>query len=138
MKSKPSDLLLVFSAKSQEALLLREESLFRYMESHPDRLKDLAYTLGARREHLSHRGFLIKSNTGDRRKANVKRSVAGRSPVVTFVFTGQGAQWAGMGRDLMRRFDSFRDDIRLLDGQLQGLERPPRWSLEGNCTVLGL
>ncbi|KAJ6044919.1 uncharacterized protein N7446_003115 [Penicillium canescens] len=130
MEREPCDLLLVFSAKSQEALLLREESLFRYMESHPDRLEDLAYTLGAHREHLSHRGFLIKSISGDIPKAGVKRSIAGPPPVVTFVFTGQGAQWAGMGRELMSRFDSFRDDIRLLDGLLQGLERPPRWSLE--------
>jgi acyl transferase domain-containing protein len=60
-----------------------------------------------------------------------KYSVAGRTPDLTYVFTGQGAQWAGMGRGLMKTFKSFRDSIQSLDIVLQGLKRPPSWSLEG-------
>jgi acyl transferase domain-containing protein len=124
-------LLLVVSAKSQEALLSREQSLLNYMGLHPNRLSDLAYTLGARREHLSHRGFLINTDGKAPEMGAIKYSVAGRAPSLTYVFTGQGAQWARMGRGLMKSFPSFLDDIRSLDIVLQNLERPPSWSLRG-------
>jgi acyl transferase domain-containing protein len=127
-------LLLVVSAKSQEALLCREQSLLKYMGLHPNRAGDLAYTLGARREHLSHRGFLINTDGIAPETGVIKYSVAGRAPNLTYVFTGQGAQWAGMGRGLMKSFKSFSDDIRSLDIVLQNLKRPPSWSLEGNLS----
>ncbi|KAJ5662751.1 hypothetical protein N7462_011677 [Penicillium macrosclerotiorum] len=127
-KSKPQ--LLVISAKSQEALLSREQSLLEYMSLYPDRLSDLTYTLGVRREHLSHRGFLINTNGITPEIAAIKYSVAGRAPNLTYIFTGQGAQWAGMGRGLMKSFKSFRDMIQSLNTVLQNLKRPPSWNLE--------
>lgn len=127
--SKPR--LLVVSAKSQEALLSREQNLLKYMSLHPDCLSDLAYTLGVRREHLSHRGFLVNTNGVAPEMGAIKYSVTGRGPDLTYVFTGQGAQWAGMGRGLMKSFKSFRESIQSLDIVLQKLKRPPSWSLEG-------
>ncbi|KAJ5168895.1 uncharacterized protein N7482_004489 [Penicillium canariense] len=127
-QSKP--LLLVISAKSQEALLRREESLLKYMKLHPTRLGDLGYTLGTRREHLSHRRFLIKPAGRGSSIMSTKRGIAGRIPELTFVFTGQGAQWAGMGRGLMNCFQSLREDVRFLDSVLQSIERRPSWSIE--------
>lgn len=127
--SKPQ--LLVVSAKSQEALFSREQSLLKYMSLHPSRSSDLAYTLGVRREHLSHRGFLINTKGIAPEMGAIKYSIAGRAPDLIYVFTGQGAQWAGMGRGLMKSFESFRENIQALDTVLQKLERPPSWSLEG-------
>lgn len=101
------------------------------MSLHPNRLGDLAYTLGARRKHLSRRGFLVKANAVSPNVGAIKSSIASRAPDLTYVFTGQGAQWAGMGRELMG-FKSFCDDIRSLDIVLQSLRKPPSWSLEGN------
>ena len=50
---------------------------------------------------------------------------------MVFAFTGQGAQWAGMGTELMSHFDAFQRDIRTLDQILQEIESPPSWSIEG-------
>lgn len=50
---------------------------------------------------------------------------------MVFAFTGQGAQWTGMGTNLMSHFDTFRRDIRTLDQILQEIESPPSWSIEG-------
>ena len=130
------DILFVISAKSERALLRREESLLKYMALHPKRLADMAYTLGVHRKHLSHRGFLIKPARADVNMTGAKNSIVDSPPAVTFVFTGQGAQWAGMGQNLMTQFQSFRDDIRFLDDILQQLERPPCWNLEGGYAAL--
>lgn len=126
--------LLVVSAKSQEALLRREQSLLKYVSLHPNSLGNLAYTLGARREHLSHRGFFVTTDGVAPEMELTKHSIASRAPNLTYVFTGQGAQWAKMGRGLMQYFRSFRDDIRSMNIVLQNLKRPPSWSLEGNLS----
>ncbi|KAJ5583788.1 hypothetical protein N7450_006452 [Penicillium hetheringtonii] len=123
-------LLLLLSAKSQAALLRRRESILKYMVLHPSRLENLEYTLAARREHLTHRGFLIKPRDVEQSMGDMKSSVVGQMPKLIFTFTGQGAQWPGMGRELMARFSIFRDTIRSLDHILQSLESHPSWSLE--------
>lgn len=50
---------------------------------------------------------------------------------VAFIFTGQGAQWAGMGRTLIETSEAFRDNIRGMDAALQRLDEPPSWTIEG-------
>lgn len=45
------------------------------------------------------------------------------------VFTGQGAQWATMGRELLRTSSFARDCLAALDAALAALERPPPWTL---------
>jgi hypothetical protein len=102
-----------------------------YIEKKPHMLKDVAYTLGVRRDHLSHRGYLISDGKGS--ISGIQSSV----PVITadrlliFAFTGQGAQWAGMGRELLSNFGTFHRDIHAMDHILQGIESPIAWSIEG-------
>lgn len=50
---------------------------------------------------------------------------------VTMVFTGQGSQWAGMGRDLFVTNAQFREDIHYMDDVLRHSAKPPRWTIEG-------
>ncbi|KAH1665525.1 hypothetical protein KXX15_008356 [Aspergillus fumigatus] len=49
---------------------------------------------------------------------------ATRKPVVGFVFTGQGAQWCGMGRELVKAYPVFRQSMERIDAHLIRLQAP--------------
>lgn len=53
-----------------------------------------------------------------------------KAPVLGFVFTGQGAQWARMASELMAYYPSFLRTIRKLDQVLGDLPNGPDWTLE--------
>lgn len=69
-------------------------------------LSDLAYTLSERRTRLWNRAFITTRNTGldERPEAWVVGKKNPQTPTFGFVFTGQGAQWPQMGRDLLQFF----------------------------------
>lgn len=48
-----------------------------------------------------------------------------------FTFTGQGAQWPGMGAALLEHFESFKEDVEGMELALKRLDDPPQWSLKG-------
>ncbi|OKP09596.1 Lovastatin diketide synthase LovF [Penicillium subrubescens] len=125
--SRKKEELLVFSANHTDSLEQLVANSKEFLETNPDATADLAYTLGARREHLPFRKFLI---TGDR----ITEGPTGVKPsceqTINFVFTGQGAQWVGMGRELLRAYPSVREDIRQLDSTLQRLPDGPSWLIE--------
>lgn len=119
--------IMLLSATNQQSLKQRGETLSGYIKQRPDRLADLAYTLACRRDHLSHRAYCITNGvdlmemiTSDRAKS---------TPKIAFIFTGQGAQWAGMGRDLIAGFPSFHAVLTHLNGVLKSLPHPPSWDL---------
>jgi acyl transferase domain-containing protein len=124
--------LVIVSAKSPAALRRRIQLTTDYANSHLNLLADLSYTLAVRREHLPYRGFAIASpHVSLEASAFETSSLRARPPVVTFVFTGQGAQWAGMGRELLQTSARFTAAIDEMDKALRQLETPPRWSLKG-------
>lgn len=55
---------------------------------------------------------------------------------LAFILTGQGAQWPGMGKDLMESFPLYRQTIENLDESLSGLKHPPDWKLAGKNSFL--
>ncbi|KAJ0414376.1 hypothetical protein BJY00DRAFT_321073 [Aspergillus carlsbadensis] len=123
--------LVIVSAKDPNALQRRIQSMTDYANGHLDSLADLSYTLGVRRVHLPYRAFAIASpHTSLETSVFATTSPRTRAPVVTFVFTGQGAHWAGMGRELVQTNPHFTAAVDEMDEALQQLQKPPPWSLK--------
>lgn len=104
-------------------------------------LQRLAHTLSNGRDLLPHRGFLLARQDArgtaaelvkvDEAAAKPSKAAANVLPF-GFVFTGQGAQYAGMGKELLLKNPLFRSTIRELDDVLKTLPAPyaPDWTLE--------
>lgn len=67
-----------------------------------------------------------ETNAAAFQKLNVKRQ---SSPI--FLFTGQAAQWPGMGRGLIAAFPKFKTTVDKLNQVLKSLQNAPPWSLKG-------
>lgn len=96
------------------------------------RLYDFCYTAAARRTHLSHRRAVVGSGAkeikyqlavalgGEESSFTFAGVVEGnRSPKIAFVFPGQGSQWVGMGRELLRDKPVFREVMQQLDAAIK-------------------
>ncbi|KAJ6131201.1 hypothetical protein N7523_001661 [Penicillium sp. IBT 18751x] len=123
--------VLVISAKNGKSLQKRVEEIQQYAVQHPHQVNDLVYTLATKREHMVHRAFAIIDQNGDVSEFERSRET---SASIAFIFTGQGAQWAGMGRELMLASDRFLSSVRGLDRALSRLPNPPSWTLEDELT----
>ncbi|ROW06904.1 hypothetical protein VMCG_04176 [Cytospora schulzeri] len=133
----PRKNLLLFSANHTESLKKIAVNIEEYVKSHPDRLEDLAYTLAQRREHLKLRSFCIVQD--DTTPFQVSPQIKFQGPrQAAFVFTGQGAQWVHMGKELMLEYPSFLESIRSMDKVLHDLEHAPSWSIEESSRNHGL
>ncbi|KAK3324348.1 hypothetical protein B0T19DRAFT_464372 [Cercophora scortea] len=102
--------------------------------AHPEALDHVAYGLGMRREHLPYRTFAVANGTTtDKLDFSPPTKVPLVTPEVVFVFTGQGAQWATMGADLILEYPSVVHDLALMDETLSALgpDLAPDWSLAG-------
>ncbi|KAH8200322.1 hypothetical protein TruAng_005538 [Truncatella angustata] len=98
-------------------------------------LIDLSYTLANRRSVFSSKGFAVVSHKTledvfSEVTANFSFADKKKTSTVGFVFTGQGAQWARMGADLMANSPRFLRSIRVLDLALEELHDGPGWSIE--------
>ncbi|KAK8024710.1 polyketide synthase [Apiospora arundinis] len=132
--------LLPMSAHSKQSLDLNLGALSRVISGLS--LADVAYTLSARRSRFSQRSFCIvnKDEIGPGSQDLVLDRKPVRAPLrpvnVGFIFTGQGAQWQGMGGGLFG-YRVFRNTIEYLDHVLNTLPLRPSWSLynvlSGKC-----
>jgi len=98
-------------------------------------LLDLSYTLANRRSRFPSRGFVVTSHASlhDVFSNNAEAFAFAdkkKRPTLGFAFTGQGAQWARMGSELMAYYPSFLRSIRVLDRALEDLPDGPDWTLE--------
>ncbi|KAE8377420.1 hypothetical protein BDV26DRAFT_215055 [Aspergillus bertholletiae] len=87
-------------------------------------LNNLAFTLANRRSHHLWRTFATVKGSDDwptmvDKFARPCRSIS--PPNLAFVFTGQGAQWYAMGRELISEYSVFRDSIHAASRYLQTL-----------------
>ncbi|KAF2788729.1 putative polyketide synthase [Melanomma pulvis-pyrius CBS 109.77] len=126
----PSPRLLVFSAGTQKTLDRIIVSHQEYLKSHPDRLEDLSYTMALHREKLTLRAYAVAEPTSNSFTASEFVKKPNVSYSVVMVFSGQGAHWPGMAKELIRSDPNFRNDLRSLDGILRSLQDGPQWAIE--------
>ncbi|WP_226030979.1 acyltransferase domain-containing protein, partial [Streptomyces hyderabadensis] len=102
----------VLSAASPQALRAQAERLRSHVTEHPElRPVDVAFSLATTRSALEHRAVVVGSDRNELLATLDELSLTG--PVVegmsAFLFTGQGAQRLGMGRELYGVFPVFRE-----------------------------
>ncbi|KAL2132992.1 hypothetical protein VTI74DRAFT_3062 [Chaetomium olivicolor] len=125
--------LFVLSAASEESLRNGAQNLKAWINAvQPDAtlLRDLSFTLLSRRTHHTHRTAIVAADAAELieqlSRVNTTRSNEPSNVQVTFIFTGQGAQWYAMGRELLAASAKFRDSI------LKSTELLMGWSSEWN------
>ena len=129
-------MLLPLSAKGERALKANARAVRDFLREAPEgvRVEDLCYSLSACRQMLDNRVVVIGSNVTELTAAlesvveggyhvdvvasHGMRDAAGQGRVA-FVFSGQGTQWWGMGRALMRAEPVYREAIERCDAALQ-------------------
>lgn len=109
-----------------------------HKEINPDKvLEDIAYTLGSKRSMLPWKSYTVADSIEElicKLSGNLSKPCrsSGAAPVLGFVFTGQGAQWYAMGRDLFQ-YTVYKESMQQADEYLQTLQCP--WSLIGEASL---
>lgn len=131
--------LWALSARSGEALEQLAGQYADFLLGQPESAQgDLAFTANTGRTHFTHRAAIVADSlsvardklrglAADPLPAGVRRGVAEhhQAPRVAFLFTGQGAQYAGMGRALYQTQPTFRRALDRCAACLDGiLDRP--------------
>ena len=131
--------LLTLSAKDEAALSELVNHYHLFLEAHPDlALADVAYSANTGRTHFHHRmavtgdtvaqvgDRLAALSAGEEPAGLVRGRVTGATkPKVAFLFTGQGSQYTGMGRQLYETQPTFRAALEQCDQVLRPyLEHP--------------
>ncbi len=115
--------LLVTSARTDTALASLVDRCDRWLDSTDLDRGDICFTASTGRSHLEHRAASLLM--ADRRVEIERRALApdDAGPAVAFLFTGQGAQHAGMGAQLYASEPRFRELLdrcaELADAELQ-------------------
>ncbi|KAI9693988.1 MAG: putative Hybrid PKS-NRPS biosynthetic cluster [Bathelium mastoideum] len=137
---------LNFSANSETSLraILRKYAAFLDADESPS-LRDLSWTLNNRRSTLALRtsvyggtaaelakNLIAKSeqDMGSLVPVPAKSSSSSKKPCVLGVFTGQGAQWARMGAQLIITSPAVSSILDRLEQSLADLPDGPSWSIK--------
>jgi phthiocerol/phenolphthiocerol synthesis type-I polyketide synthase C len=130
--------LLVLSAHSRPALTATAASYADFIEAAPDSVPEVASAVGWQRDLAGHRLALTLAEP-ERMVASLRAfaetgSVVGgaagvalsAAPKICLVFSGNGCQWAGMGRTAFARNEAFRRRFSAID---EIFTRLAGWSL---------
>ncbi|KAJ5291777.1 hypothetical protein N7478_001028 [Penicillium angulare] len=119
----------VVSGYDKQAASKMGDEIISYLHRHPpvftDSLMDnLAYTLGQRRTHFQWRMAVpasVHTELIDTLAGIKEPTRSTGTPSIGFVFTGQGAQWHGMGKELLQRYPVFSKTMQDFDACLKTL-----------------
>ncbi|RDW80856.1 hypothetical protein BP5796_05554 [Coleophoma crateriformis] len=121
------------SAADEDSLLRLCEIYAEFVGKKNPNIHDLAHTLLSRRSLLRYSAsFSAKTADEIIKKLSSKSfevQMRGQRSItnVVFVFTGQGAQWAGMGINLFAQLPVFANVIKQCDQALANLPDRPDW-----------
>ena len=121
-KDPRSTHVVAVSGKSISSIKANIQQLASYIEENPNvSLPDLSYTTCARRIHHNYRAAVV-SNGVDGVKNKLVASldqqfspIPSQVPGVAFVFTGQGAYYSSLGRQLYEESTQFRSKVEGLN-----------------------
>lgn len=138
----------VFSANTEKCLVEKVKSYLDFLETNPNiDCLDLAWNLSRREVFPFKKSFsgssvaslksVMKASLQEQKETpeasfgtHTVRTGALETPIkILAVFTGQGAQWARMGVELLKSSQVFSDSIRNLEKALAELHDAPPWSL---------
>ncbi|MEU9479487.1 SDR family NAD(P)-dependent oxidoreductase [Streptomyces sp. NPDC048191] len=129
----PGPTLFPLSARTLPALQAQADRLHARLVARPESpLPAVAATLAHHRTHFEHRA-VVQAAGRDELLTALRTLAEGRPDTalvagprrtlpagkVAFVFPGQGAQWAGMARDLLDRDPVFADELDRCDAALR-------------------
>lgn len=109
--------LFVMTANDKASLLAVMKKMVVYLEQRPeifqkDLMENFAYTLGQRRSLLQWRAAIATDSSFDLIESiNSDKIIpckqSAEKPRLGFIFTGQGAQWHAMGRELYHQYPIY-------------------------------
>ncbi|MEV5510568.1 type I polyketide synthase [Streptomyces orinoci] len=139
----------VLSGRTEAALRAQAQRLIEHLQAGPEEgLADIGLSLATSRAALEHRAAVVGADRegllagltalAENREAPALRSgVATGESVVAFLFTGQGAQRVGMGRELYAAYPVFAEAFDAVCADFDGeLDRSLREVVFGEAELI--
>ncbi|MGK9389361.1 type I polyketide synthase [Bacillus sp. RK1064] len=104
--------LMVISARSKQAVQKSAEQMTSYLKEHKHvTLSDAAFTLQEGRKHFPYRQAFL-AGPGRTFQSAGQPQKAFQQPAVVWMFSGQGAQYVNMGKDLYEKDPEFKETLQ--------------------------